>query len=340
MTVNHRPTYLDLYESGELERKVQALEKMLLSCNVCPLDCGNNRIENQIARCFSGRLPIVSSYTPHFGEEPALTGKSGAGNVFFGNCNLRCVYCQNYQISQAHKEQIKNEVTHERLAGMMLELQSRGCHNINFVSPTHFAPQVARAVLVAAGQGLRLPIVYNTNAYDSVEVLRLLEGVVGVYLPDLKYADSSEGYTYSKVPNYTEHARAALREMFRQTGDELVFGPDGTLRRGLVVRLLVLPNDVAGVRESLEWIRDELSPRVAVSLMAQYYATNRAATDERYMLLSRRISESEWWRAVSALEALGMEEGWMQEYDGASHYYRPDFANPDEPFKDIRDFQA
>jgi putative pyruvate formate lyase activating enzyme len=339
MTADYRPAYLDLYESGELAERVQALEKMLLSCTVCPLDCGNNRMENQIARCFSGRLPIVSSYTKHFGEEPAIVGTKGAGLIFFGNCNLRCVYCQNYQISQAHKEQIKNEVTHERLASMMLELQSRGCHNINFVSPTHFAPQLARAVLIAAERGLNLPIVYNTNAYDSVEVLRLLEGIVAVYLPDLKYADSSEGYTFSKVPNYAEHARAALREMFRQTGDELVFAPDGTLQRGLVVRLLVLPNDVAGVRESLEWIRDELSPRVAVSLMAQYYATNRAATDERYTLLSRRISESEWWRAVSVLEKLGMEEGWMQEYDGASHYYRPDFTDAEEPFKDIRDFR-
>jgi putative pyruvate formate lyase activating enzyme len=338
MAAEYRPAYLALYESGELAKRVEALERMLLSCTVCPLDCGNDRTRGELARCYSGDLPVVSSYTPHFGEEPALTGKHGAGNVFFGNCNLRCVYCQNYQISQAHKEQIKNEVTHERLAEMMLELQSRGCHNINFVSPTHFAPQLARAVLIAAGQGLRLPIVYNTNAYDSVEVLRLLEGVVGVYLPDLKYADSAEGYTYSKVPNYTERARAALKEMFRQTGDELVFASDGALQRGLVVRLLVLPNDVAGVRESLEWIRDELSPRVAVSLMAQYYATNKAATDERYTLLSRRISESEWWRAVSVLEKLGMEEGWMQEYDGASHYYRPDFTDTKEPFKDIRDF--
>lgn len=334
-----QPKYLALYESGELAERVRALEKLLVGCTVCPLDCGNDRTRGELARCYSAALPVVSSYTPHFGEEPALTGKHGAGNIFFGNCNLRCVYCQNYQISQAHKEQIKNEVTHERLASMMLELQSRGCHNINFVSPTHFAPQLARAVLIAAERGLNLPVVYNTNAYDSVEVLRLLEGVVGVYLPDLKYADSSEGYTFSKVPNYTEHARAALREMFRQTGDELVFAPDGTLQRGLVVRLLVLPNDVAGVRESLEWIRDELSPRVAVSLMAQYYATNKAAADERYTLLSRRVSESEWWRAVSVLEELGMEEGWMQEYDGAAHYYRPDFKDSEEPFKDIRDFR-
>jgi len=340
MAAEYRPNYLTLYESGELAERVQALEKMLLSCNICPLDCGNNRIENQLARCFSGRLPIVSSYTKHFGEEPAIVGTRGAGLIFFGNCNLRCVYCQNYQISQAHKEQIRNEVTHERLAEMMLELQARGCHNINFVSPTHFAPQMARAVLIAAGRGLNLPIVYNTNAYDSVEVLRLLDRVVDIYLPDLKYADSADGYTYSKVPNYTERARAALKEMYRQTGDELVFGEDGLLRRGLVVRLLVLPNDIAGIRESLEWIRDCLSPRVAVSLMAQYYATNKAATDERYTLLSRRISEGEWWRAVSLLGELGMEEGCMQEYDGASHYYRPDFNDRETPFKDIRDFQS
>ena len=340
MTEGCRPSYLALYESGELAGRVEALERLLLSCTVCPLDCGNNRLRGELARCYSGALPVVSSYTPHFGEEPALTGTKGAGNVFLGNCNLRCVYCQNYQISQTHKEQIKNEVTHERLAEMMLELQERGCHNVNFVSPTHFAPQLARALLIAAGRGLRLPVVYNTNAYDSVEVLRLLEGVVDVYLPDLKYSDSADGYAYSKVRDYAEHARAALREMHRQTGDRLVLDERGLLRRGLVVRLLVLPNDLAGVRDSLTWIREELSPRVAVSLMAQYYATNKAATDERYALLSRRITETEWFRAVSLLEELGMEEGWMQEYDGASHYYRPDFDDPETPFKDIRDFRT
>nr|MBA3804708.1 radical SAM protein [Acidobacteriota bacterium] len=217
--------------------------------------------------------------------------------------------------------------------------QERGCHNINFVSPTHFAPQMARAVLLAATRGLRLPIVYNTNAYDSVEVLRLLDRVVDVYLPDLKYADSEAGYEYSKVKDYTEHARRAILEMYAQMGDELEIGEDGLLKRGLVIRLLVLPNDLAGVRESLEWIRDALSPRVAVSLMAQYYAANRAATDERYILLSRRIRESEWLQALSALDELGMSEGWMQEYDTAAHYYRPDFADPETPFKDIRDFK-
>src|SRR5215813_1893523 len=209
------PSYLPLLRSGELQQRVAALENLLERCTVCPRDCLNNRLANEIAACYSGRLPIVSSFTPHFGEEPPLSGTRGAGNIFFGNCNLRCVYCQNYQISQTHKEQIKNQVTHERLAEMMLELQQRGCHNINFVSPTHFAPQMARGILLAAEKGLRLPIVYNTNAYDSVEVLRLLDGIVDVYLPDLKYAEDEAGYLYSKVRTYRECARQAIAEMYR-----------------------------------------------------------------------------------------------------------------------------
>lgn len=331
-------SYLRLLQTGELYRRVEALESLLARCTVCPRDCLNNRLKDEIAACYSGRLPIVSSYTRHFGEEPPLVGTRGAGNIFFGNCNLRCVYCQNYQISQTHKEQIKNEVTHERLAEMMLELQARGCHNINFVSPTHFAPQMARAILIAAEQGLNLPIVYNTNAYDSVEVLRLLDGIVDVYLPDLKYAEDEAGFLYSKVRSYASVSRAAIAEMHRQMGDELVYDEDGLLRRGLVIRLLVLPNDIGSMRESLEWIRDELSPRVAVSLMAQYYPTNVAGTNQRYVLLSRRINESEWMRAVSALDELGVQEGWMQEYDGAAFYYRPDFDDAETPFRDIRDF--
>ena len=333
------PKYLTLLAENKLEERVEALENLLRACTVCPKDCGNDRLADEIAACYSGRLPIVSSYTAHFGEEPILSGSQGAGNIFFGNCNLRCVYCQNYQISQTWKQQRKYEVTHERLAEMMLELQGRGVHNIGFVSPTHFAPQMARAILIAAKKGLRLPIVYNTNAYDSVEVLRLLDGIVDIYLPDLKYADSDAGFQYSKVRNYAEHARAAVKEMHRQMGDRLVFGEDGMLQRGLLIRLLVLPNDLAGIEENLRWIRDELSPRTAISLMAQYYATNKAATDDRYILLSRRISEREWFEAVSLLEDLGIEEGFMQEYESASFYYRPDFTDAEKPFKDIRDFQ-
>ena len=334
------PSYLRLLREGVLPKRVEALEKLLEQCTICPRDCLNNRIENEIAACYSGRLPIVSSYTAHFGEEPPLVGTHGAGNIFFGNCNLRCVYCQNYQISQTHKEQLKNEITHERLAEMMLELQAKGCHNINFVSPTHFTPQMARSILLAAEQGLRVPIVYNTNAYDAVVALQLLEGIVDVYLPDLKYADDESGYLYSKVRSYKEYSRLALKEMFRQTGPDLVFDESGLLKRGLVVRLLVLPNDVACIEESIEWIRDELSPRVAISLMAQYYPTHQAETNNRFILLSRRIRESEWMKATSALETLGMEEGWVQELDGASYYYRPDFTDSEKPFKDIRDFEG
>lgn len=339
--------YLTLLAENKLEQRVVALEELLASCTVCPKDCGNDRLNDEIAACYSGRLPIVSSYTAHFGEEPCLSGTNGAGNIFFGNCNLRCVYCQNYQISQTWKTQKKNEITHERLAEMMLELQERGVHNIGFVSPTHFAPQMARSILIAAEKGLRLPIVYNTNAYDSVEVLRLLDGIVDIYLPDLKYADSDAGFQYSKVRDYKEHARAAVKEMHRQMGDTLVF--DGTrtstsengplLKSGLLIRLLVLPNDIAGLENNLRWIRDELGPKTAISLMAQYYATNKAATDDRYILLSRRISEGEWFEAVSLLEDLGMEEGFMQEYESASHYYRPDFTDAEKPFRDIRDFE-
>lgn len=338
-SVPSEPSYLALLRSGVLRQRVEALERLLESCTVCPRDCLNNRLNNDIAACYSGRLPIVSSYTAHFGEEPPLVGTRGAGNIFFGNCNLRCVYCQNYQISQTHKQQLKNEVTHERLAEMMLELQARGCHNVNFVSPTHFAPQMAHAILLAAQQGLRLPVVYNTNAYDAVSVLRLLDRVVDIYLPDLKYADDESGYLYSKVSGYKEFSRLALKEMFRQTGDELVFNEDGLLKRGLVVRLLVLPNDVGSIRESIEWIRDELSPRIAISLMAQYYPTHQAESNKRYVLLSRRIRESEWLKATAALDELGMEEGWMQEFDGAAYYYRPDFSDTEKPFRDIRDFE-
>jgi len=333
------PRYLELLASGELERRVEKLYALLASCTVCPRDCGNNRLEDVLASCASGLHPVVSSYTPHFGEEPALSGTRGAGNVFFGNCNLRCVYCQNYQISQNFAAQRPNTVTVERLAEMLLELQQRGCHNVGFVSPTHYAPQMAKAVLLAAREGLSLPIVYNTNTYDSVEVLRLLEGIVDVYLPDFKYADSAAGSLYSKVPDYAERARAALIEMYRQKGSGLVFGDDGLLRSGLLVRVLVLPNDAAGVADSLAWIAETLSPRVAISLMAQYYPIHRAAGNEKYAALSRSITAEEWQEALTALEENGLENGYQQEFETANKYYRPDFTDRNTPFRDIRDFR-
>jgi len=333
------PSYLRLLESGELRSRVDRLMEMLGSCRVCPRDCDVDRLNNEVAACYSGLLPIVSAYTPHFGEEPALTGTRGAGNVFLGLCNLRCVYCQNHQISQTFREQRANEVSFERLAEIFLELQRQGCHNINWVSPTHFAPQLVKSLFIAAERGLRLPVVYNTNCYDAVEVLKLLDGVVDIYLPDLKYSDEAAGREYSKVTEYVRHARACLKEMYRQTGPALELDEDGLLKRGLVIRLLVLPNEIGGIADSLRWIRDELSPKVAVSLMAQYFPTNKVGL-ERYPLISRKIRWTEWLEAVEQMEALGMDEGWMQDFDSASEYYRPDFGDAKMPFKDIQDFQT
>jgi putative pyruvate formate lyase activating enzyme len=332
------PSYLKLLRSGELHRRVEALMEMLSKCRICPRDCDVNRLNDEVAACYSGLLPIVSAYTPHFGEEPALVGTGGAGNVFLGLCNLRCVYCQNHQISQTFREQRKNEVSFERLAEIFLELQQKGCHNINWVSPTHFASQLVKSLYLAAARGLDLPVVYNTNAYDAVDVLKLLDGVVDIYLPDLKYSDDEAGREYSKVTEYTRHSRAAIKEMYRQVGDSLVYGEDGLLKRGLIVRLLVLPNDIAGIYESLRWIREELSPRVTISLMAQYFPTNKVALD-RYPLISRKIRWTEWLTAIEQMERLGMDEGWMQDFDSAAAYYRPDFGNADMPFKDIVDFR-
>jgi putative pyruvate formate lyase activating enzyme len=323
------PSYIDLHNSGELRRRAGVLEAMLASCTVCPHDCGNNRLKNEIARCYSGRLPIVSSYTAHFGEEPLLVGTRGVGNIFFGNCNLRCVYCQNHLISQNFREERNNEVSLERLAAIMLELQERGCHSVGFVSPTHFVPQIVGALEIAAGEGLRLPLIYNTNAYDSVGVLRLLDGVFDIYLPDLKYSAEEMGYRYSKVRHYPQVARAAVKEMHRQVGSDLVIGEDGVLRRGLIIRHLVLPNDLAGSKETLTWIAEELGRGVTMSVMSQYYPVHKALS---IPLLDRKVRESEYERVLRILGELAMDGGWIQEY-GSSDYYRPEFEDREQPFK-------
>jgi putative pyruvate formate lyase activating enzyme len=322
------PSYIDLYDSGELENRGKLLESMLASCNICPHDCANNRLKDDIARCYSGYLPIVSSYTPHFGEEPGLVGTHGVGNIFFGNCNLRCVYCQNYLISQNWKEERRHEVSFERLAEMMLELQERNCHSIGLVSPTHFVPQIVKSLLIAVDRGLRLPLIYNTNAYDSVKVLRLLEGIIDIYLPDMKYSDEESGYQYSKVHGYPAAAFAALKEMYRQVGPDLIVGDDGLIRRGLIIRHLVLPNDIAGSKETLRWIKTELGDGITMSVMSQYFPTHKALTTP---LLDRKIRQGEYESVLDHLQRLGMENGWVQEYE-ASEYYRPEFEDRARPF--------
>lgn len=315
-----------------LRQRIERLEEMLAPCVTCPRRCGNDRLKGEIAACYSGLQPIVSSYCIHHGEEPALGGKSGVGNIFFGNCNLRCVYCQNHLISQNWRVERQNEISIERLAGIMLELQAQNVSSIGFVSPTHFVPQIMRAVLTAIPKGLGLPLIYNTNAYDSVEVLRLLDGIVDIYLPDLKYADDEDGYRYSKIRGYVTFARPAIAEMYRQLGPDLLEDEKGIVRRGLIIRHLVLPNDIARSEETLEWISKALDTRVTLSIMAQYYPVHKAQTME---LLNRRIRDNEYARVLQLLDRYRLANGWIQDFE-SQEYYRPDFTDRVRPFNAVR----
>jgi putative pyruvate formate lyase activating enzyme len=337
------PSYIRLLESGELARRVSLLESRLAACDICPWLCRVNRLEQQPKICHSKYLPIISACAPHFGEEPALSGTDlgkaaarGTGNVFLGRCNLRCVYCQNWQISQDFRA--GSEIGFEAFAGMVLDLQERGCHNIGFVSPTHWTPQIVRAVEIAARKGLSLPLIYNTNGYDSPQVIRLLEGIFDIYLPDLRYSDEGIAREYSRAPAYVQHAREAILEMHRQVGAELETDERGIVRRGLIIRLLILPNELAGLRETLGWIRDTLSPQVTLSVMSQYYPAHKVG-DGAFPLLGRRIRRGEYEKVLAWLEEFGFEHGWIQPLEaGASEYYRPDFTDQSLPFADARDF--
>ena len=322
------PGYISLYYSGELERRARALEARLASCDICPRECHVNRLENEPGFCHSGRLPIVSSVCAHHGEEPVLSGTRGSGTVFFGNCNMKCVYCQNYQISQNWKKQKSNETDYHTLAKRLLYLQNElGCHNINFVSPSHFVPQLIGAVMEAVPMGLRLPLVYNTNGYDSIVSLKELEGVISIYLPDLRYASDYWAKKLSQTPDYVGRARRAIKEMYRQVGN-LVLDEAGLAKKGLIVRHLVLPNGLAGSEESLSWLAKELSQEVTVSIMSQYLPAHRAT---RVPELARKISVAEYETVVGLLSRLGMEKGWLQEI-GAQENYVPDFERDGHPF--------
>jgi putative pyruvate formate lyase activating enzyme len=272
------PSYIKLYESGELKLRAEKALEILHSCNSCPHDCKVDRTSGELGTCASGWMPIVSSYTAHFGEEPVLSGSRGAGNIFFGNCNLKCVFCQNYEISQSYRTEKYNTVSHERLAEIMLELQRRRCHNIGLVSPTHFSASIIPAIYIAVQKGLNLPIIYNTNGYDSVEMLKLYDGIIDIYLPDLKYGNNAFAKTYSNIDNYFDKAKPALKEMHRQVGDELTFERN-VVSRGMIIRHLVLPNDLADSESVLKFIAEELSPKIYISLMSQYNPVHKACKD-------------------------------------------------------------
>lgn len=329
------PRYLHLYASGELTRRREALYAKLAACDTCPRACGVNRFEKGNGFCRSTTLALVAQAKPHFGEEPCITGQNGSGTVFFTNCTGRCAFCQNWEISQQGEG---SDWTAERLAQAYLDLQAQGCHNINLVTPTHYVAPIVHALELAIPRGFTLPFVYNTNGYDSVETLKLLDGIIDIYLPDLKYGDDAAGLRYSafgKLDPVTKEIRAgyfsaaskAIAEMYRQVG-AIALDENGLAWRGVLVRHLIMPNNVAKTRRALEELA-AISPHMAVSLMAQYFPTNRA---NKIPEIARGITREEYEDAVAALEELGLSAGYVQEFSddfgSGKDFCVPDWRDP------------
>jgi putative pyruvate formate lyase activating enzyme len=293
------PAYLSLLDGGELKRRVQIAYDRLAACDICPRKCGVNRREDELGACRTGELAVISSAGPHFGEETPLVGRRGSGTIFVSWCNLNCQYCQNYEISQLGQGE---PVTPEELAGLMLSLQRRDCHNINLVSPSHVVPQILAAVLIAAHAGLHIPLVYNTGGYDSLETLSLLDGVVDIYMPDMKYADATIAERYSRIKDYPAANQAAVREMHRQVGD-LILDEHGIALRGLLVRHLVLPEGLAGTAQIVRFLAS-LSIHTYLNVMDQYRPCYKAR-----MLppLNRRLTAQEYQQAVDLACQAGLQ---------------------------------
>ncbi len=301
------PAYLDLLASGELAERARSASLLLVGCRLCPRRCGADRWRGRTGVCGIGARARVASYGPHHGEERCLSGPSGSGTIFFSGCNLGCVFCQNWEISHGrrggHLE--SEEVAARELAGMMLELQGLGCHNINFVTPSHVVPQILEALAVAVPEGLRLPLVYNTSGYDAVETLRLLDGVVDLYMPDFKYWDKEAAARDLTAADYPEAAREAIVEMHRQVGD-LALDGDGLARRGLLVRHLVMPGMLDQSRQIFAWLA-ALSPGTAVNVMAQYRPEGLAARQQNdYPELARQLTRSDYAAALDEARAAGL----------------------------------
>jgi len=292
-----------------LQKRVEAAYNLLESCRACPRQCGVNRLKNdKLGFCRSGLHPVVSSINVHHGEEPPLSGSRGSGTIFLTNCNLRCVYCQNYPISQLGTGA---ERTPGELACQMVWLQEQGCHNLNLVTPTHFMPQILKALGIARERGFNLPIVYNTSGYESLEALRLLDGIVDIYLPDMRYSDDDAARTYSVAPHYQEINCAAIKEMYRQVGN-LVLDEAGIATRGLIIRHLILPAGLSGTGRIMKFLAEEISKDVHISLMSQYFPAFKA---REFKELSRRITVDEYETAYQAMLKYGLENGWVQEFE-------------------------
>jgi len=296
-----QPAYLRLWQSGELFRRVEVGLEKLGDCTLCPRNCHVNRLADQTKTCRTGRYAVVSSYFAHRGEESCLRGTRGSGTIFFSWCNLRCVFCQNYEISWQGEGRAVNAA---ELAEMMLALQAQGCHNINLVTPEHVVPQILEALLLAVERGLRLALVYNTSAYDSLDSLALLDGIVDIYMPDFKFWDPEKARLYAKAPDYPEAARHAIREMHRQVGP-LVTDEKGIALRGVLLRHLVMPGNAAGTEEIMNWIARELSPETYVNLMAQYRPAGHVSA-KQYPEVNRGITAQEFQQAREAFCSAGL----------------------------------
>ena len=298
------PAYLERHRSGALAERVAAGLRELEDCCACPRNCHVNRMANQTRVCHTGRYARVASAFPHFGEEDCLRGWNGSGTIFFSWCNLKCVFCQNWETSN---EGAGEEVGPRELAEMMLELQARGCHNINFVTPEHVVPQILEALPYAFEGGLHLPLVYNTSAYDSLDSLQLMDGIVDIYMPDFKYWDTEASARFLKAKDYPDRARAAIREMHRQVGD-LAIDEARLARRGLLIRHLVMPSALEDTARILQWIAQEISPRTYVNVMDQYAPDGMVVRQpQKYSALNRRVTAAEHEQALQLAQTAGLE---------------------------------
>jgi putative pyruvate formate lyase activating enzyme len=303
------PAYLKLHKTGELANRADKLWAIMESCRLCPRQCGVNRLEGMSGFCHApGSTLVVASFHPHFGEERPLVGIGGSGTIFITHCNLRCVFCQNWEISQ---QGVGAETAIDQLAMMMLQLQNIGCHNINFVTPTHYSGPILKALVIAAESGLRLPVVYNTSGWERLEILEILDGIVDIYLPDFKYWDSDMSGKYSSgAESYPEVTKAAILEMHRQVGVALP-PKDGIMQRGLMIRHLVMPNNVAGSESIMEWIAENLPKDTYVNIMAQYTPDFKAYD---YPDISRRVTGEEYTKVVNKAKEVGLTNLDVQGY--------------------------
>ena len=295
------PAYLQLYRSGELKQRARQAIDSLASCEICPRACHENRLVDETGICKIGRYARVDCYFPHTGEEDCLSGHRGSGTIFFSRCNLRCQFCQNFEISHMGNGA---ETTPQELARMMLALQEAGCHNINFVTPDHVVPQILEALLLAVEAGLRLPLVYNSSAYISMRALQLLDGVVDIYMPDFKIWDSALALKYLAAKNYPQAARGAIKELYRQVGD-LKLDENGLAKRGVLVRHLVMPRNVAGTREVMKFLVREVSPHTYINIMDQYSPAGKVS-NEKFTEINRPVTKQEYTDAIGFARKAGL----------------------------------